>query len=372
MWSVVHSFGVRHLTVTPFLIHTAGRHHRDHSATLLARHLYTAFGFSIRDGAALIWMSLRSCRRIHFWIATVAALPILLTAATGVAYRLARTSGASKDDVKWLIHLHTLSIIGFESVYPLFLSLLVLGLSMTGFFLSWLSNLLGTCLCCCCRRRNHRADSRNIHKGIARFEARIMNGGGVGNVQIDSDSNEPSEAEEEEEEDDDPTDYSFLDRRVPNPIAWTIKQRMQALLPRVFTWRWLHRACGVAIFVPFTITAITGGMYTIAKSWIFLEKEEYRTLMYLHEGRYIEVTGTIYVTFVGVGVLVLASTGVWMVTSRLACLRTITTGAGQYAAVSQPTGSAFAQPSANTMARIQKAFDINADETEDEGTPYAQ
>ena len=48
-----------------------------------------------------------SCRRVHLWLACAAAVPVLLTAASGTVYRLARTAGAEKANVKWLMHVHT-------------------------------------------------------------------------------------------------------------------------------------------------------------------------------------------------------------------------------------------------------------------------
>jgi hypothetical protein len=257
-----------------------------------------------------------------------------------------------------------MSVLGLDWIYPLLLCLLVSLLVSTGFSLTCLWDSLASALFS--RRRR---GERSLSSEVDRFDRGVVDVGAA--------ADEESDDSPEEDEDDDATtvaDWSFLDRRVPNPVAWTWRQRLQSLLPRQVTGRWAHRVAGTALFIPFALTAVTGGMYTVATSWLYLEKDQYKLLMYLHEGRYIEASGTVYVALLGTGVLVLSATGVWMLLARSACIAANTSA--RYAAV-QSAAPSFASPSANTMARIHKAFDIDhADETEDESVagspPHAQ
>ena len=371
--------------------------------------------------ASLPW----TARRLHTYVAYVLAIPLFLTILTGIAYRLLRTAGAEKENVKWLMTVHNMSAVGLGGIYPILLAVSIIALSLSGFSLTYLYDLIASILCCRPRRRYAAGDnrSRNIYSEIARFEARnnsnkgastsgspssssitsvdaILTGGPTINNTTNSTSNEPfhsasdilqndlfshsgddsldDDDDDDDDDYDDPTDHSFLNRRLTslsssssNSFLLKFQDQCQSLLPKAITSRWAHRTAGMVLIVPLLITAITGAMYTIAKSWLYLEKEQYRILMYLHEGRYIESTGTVYVFLVGGGLLSLTSTGIYMLLLRNGlCLRTSTSSlSARYSTLDSNSATVFGQPSANTMARIQRAFDINnnADETEDEG-----
>ena len=341
-------------------------------------------------------VSARGCslRRVHLWLAWAAAAPLLLSAATGTAYRLARSSGAEKESVRWLMDLHTLRTFGLRWAYPLMLAAMMVPLAVTGMSMSGLYAWLRRAVCACGRRSRAHSGSRSLSHAVEQFERRqqqqqrgLLNGGGSGVADLAVSGGGSGAADEESEwsdADDSLTDSAFLSRRIPSAPGvvprWPLSQRVGACLPRAFSWRWLHRALGTAAFAPLLVTAVTGAAYVWCADWLYLEKQEYRTLMYLHEGRYLEATGTLYVALLGAAVTALAAAGCVLLWGRLRAAggsgamptRYISAPSVAYSAVSGGGGGAFLSPASGetrtTMARVHKAFDLDhiGDETEDE------
>jgi len=373
-----------------------------------------------RAGAPSSAASRCSSRRVHLWCAWVAAAPLLLSAVTGCAYRVLRSAGAEKESVRWLMELHTLKLLGgvaLRAWYPLILMLCVSVMVLTGIPMTalwaWLRSLL------CARRRGASADSR-LSRAVELYErqqSRKLLGGGGGGGGAESngglatgDSGVASgvgNAEEESEWSEAESDSiglqglglssngssSVLNRYVPPTLTprWTLWQRLQACFPARFTWRWLHRAAGTVVFVPLLITAVTGGLWVFCTDWLYWEKSEYRLLMYLHEGRYLEQSGTLYVSLLGPLTAALVLAGMSMLAQRgcssgsnahwsaspssLAYSRVrssaATEGSGGAASFSSPP----AGDTRKTLARIQQAFDLDdgglsTDQSEDEfGAP---
>ena len=50
-----------------------------------------------------------SLRRLHLYAAWLGALPVMLSAASGMAYRLARSAGVEKVSIRWMLRVHTVS-----------------------------------------------------------------------------------------------------------------------------------------------------------------------------------------------------------------------------------------------------------------------
>jgi hypothetical protein len=73
-------------------------------------------------------------RRLHFQLAPIVILPLLLTVITGVLYQLADVTGQENRDFLWLLDFHVgkFGVINLEKVYPFLNSAGVLFLSVTG------------------------------------------------------------------------------------------------------------------------------------------------------------------------------------------------------------------------------------------------
>lgn len=72
-------------------------------------------------------------RQLHYIVAPIIVLPILISLTTGLLYQIADLSGKD-DDFKWLLEAHkgNFGIINLELIYP-FLNLLgLLTLAVTG------------------------------------------------------------------------------------------------------------------------------------------------------------------------------------------------------------------------------------------------
>ncbi len=99
-------------------------------------------------------MNIRTIRQFHRQVAPIIILPFLITAITGVAYRLGKSwLGLSRDQVHWLMVIHEGEYLGkqLEPIYVLLnglglLFMLVTGMgiwlnsvSKTGWFRAWRS-----------------------------------------------------------------------------------------------------------------------------------------------------------------------------------------------------------------------------------------
>lgn len=82
---------------------------------------------------------IRAVRKYHRIIAIAAFLPLFLTVITGVGYTVFDEWLGLDEIGDFLLEVHTMKILGLDSIYPLLnglglLGLIVTGLSMTGLF----------------------------------------------------------------------------------------------------------------------------------------------------------------------------------------------------------------------------------------------
>lgn len=79
------------------------------------------------------------------------------------------------------------------------------------------------------------------------------------------------------------------------------------------TLRKLHRRLAPIIFLPFFITAITGIIYRIGKSWFGMSGDAAQILMVIHQGEYLgDQLKPIYVLLNGLGLIAMLVTGIIM------------------------------------------------------------
>jgi uncharacterized iron-regulated membrane protein len=81
----------------------------------------------------------RVFRKYHRYIAIAVFAPLILTVITGMGYTIFDEWLGQEEIGEFLLKLHTLDILGLESIYPILnglglVGLLVTGLSMTGLF----------------------------------------------------------------------------------------------------------------------------------------------------------------------------------------------------------------------------------------------
>lgn len=77
----------------------------------------------------------RLFRKYHRGLAIACALPLLLTVITGMLYPIARALN-QRQLAGSLIHLHTLETIGLENFFPIINGLGLLGLLITGIYMT--------------------------------------------------------------------------------------------------------------------------------------------------------------------------------------------------------------------------------------------
>lgn len=77
-------------------------------------------------------------RQLHFQVAPIMILPLLLTLLTGVLFQIAEITG-KKDGFKWLIHLHkgVFGPVDLQRIFPFLNGLGLLVLCVTGIMM-WL------------------------------------------------------------------------------------------------------------------------------------------------------------------------------------------------------------------------------------------
>ncbi|MEM7591393.1 MAG: peptidase [Cyanobacteria bacterium P01_A01_bin.83] len=76
----------------------------------------------------------RLFRKYHRWLAIICSLPLFLTVITGIAFPLAK-SLHQRQLARWLIHVHTMEILGLDEWFPIINGLGSLGLLITGVYL---------------------------------------------------------------------------------------------------------------------------------------------------------------------------------------------------------------------------------------------
>jgi hypothetical protein len=82
---------------------------------------------------------IRAFRKYHRLIAIALCFPLILTVITGLGYTILDEWFHQDKIAEFLIQVHTLEIIGLDSIYPVLnglglIGLLITGLSMTGLF----------------------------------------------------------------------------------------------------------------------------------------------------------------------------------------------------------------------------------------------
>lgn len=75
-------------------------------------------------------------------------------------------------------------------------------------------------------------------------------------------------------------------------------------------WPWVHRILAVIVFLPLTISALTGIGYGLGRAWFNLPGPQAGLLLQLHQGAYLGPVGrSLYVLLVGLGLLGLLLSG---------------------------------------------------------------
>lgn len=76
----------------------------------------------------------RLARQIHRALTPLLLLPILITSLTGAIQPVLEAAGLPKDQIKWLIRVHSgnFLVVNLKPVYPLLVGLSTLVLALTG------------------------------------------------------------------------------------------------------------------------------------------------------------------------------------------------------------------------------------------------
>jgi uncharacterized iron-regulated membrane protein len=78
-------------------------------------------------------------------------------------------------------------------------------------------------------------------------------------------------------------------------------------------FRQIHKWVAPIVFLPLTMSAVTGIIYRVGRTWFKMSPDAGEILLQLHKGEYFGKYGeSIYVILVGVGALVLLVTGIEM------------------------------------------------------------
>lgn len=81
--------------------------------------------------------------------------------------------------------------------------------------------------------------------------------------------------------------------------------------------RQLHRKSAPILFLPLLLTALTGVVYRVGRTWFGLPEEVGDFLLDIHEGEFLgEALVPVYVLLVGLGLLGMLATGIVMVVKR--------------------------------------------------------
>jgi hypothetical protein len=92
------------------------------------------------------------------------------------------------------------------------------------------------------------------------------------------------------------------------------KARGQDILrPKGFTFRSVHGLLAPILLLPLFVSASTGIIYRISRTWFGLPKEQVEIFMDIHQGNYLgSFLRVIYVLLVGLGLLGILVTGMQM------------------------------------------------------------
>jgi len=83
----------------------------------------------------------RIARQIHRALTPILLLPILITAATGAFYPMLRSAGVPKEQIRWMIRIHSgnFLLIDLKPIYPFLVGIGTLVLATTGLLMVWRS-----------------------------------------------------------------------------------------------------------------------------------------------------------------------------------------------------------------------------------------
>jgi uncharacterized iron-regulated membrane protein len=78
----------------------------------------------------------RRARKVHRWLVPIAALPLLITAATGSLYSLLLEQ---EIDAFWLLKIHTgnFGVLNLQPIYPMLLGALTVIVTVSGAAMLW-------------------------------------------------------------------------------------------------------------------------------------------------------------------------------------------------------------------------------------------
>ncbi len=81
--------------------------------------------------------------------------------------------------------------------------------------------------------------------------------------------------------------------------------------PRKLNARKVHRILAPIIFLPLTLSAVTGVIYRLGKSWFGMSPQNAAIFLRIHQGSYLgDFFKPIYVLLVGLGLIVMLITGI--------------------------------------------------------------
>ncbi len=78
-------------------------------------------------------------------------------------------------------------------------------------------------------------------------------------------------------------------------------------------WRRLHRKIAPIVFLPLFVSAVTGILYRVGKSWLGLGDSFGEMMMFIHQGSYLgKQLRVIYVILNGLGLIAMVVSGITM------------------------------------------------------------
>lgn len=90
-----------------------------------------------------------------------------------------------------------------------------------------------------------------------------------------------------------------------------ILSQNRAAQPRKLNARKVHRIFAPIVFLPLTVSAVTGVIYRLGKSWFGMSSENAAIFLRIHQGSYLgDFFKPIYVLLVGLGLIVMLITGI--------------------------------------------------------------
>ncbi|NJM17343.1 MAG: PepSY domain-containing protein [Richelia sp. SM1_7_0] len=90
-----------------------------------------------------------------------------------------------------------------------------------------------------------------------------------------------------------------------------ILSQNRAAQPRKLNARKVHRIFAPIVFLPLTVSAVTGVIYRLGKSWFGMSSGNAAIFLRIHQGSYLgDFFKPIYVLLVGLGLIVMLITGI--------------------------------------------------------------